>query len=481
MRTIVRVDRIDIKEDVITPELKEINKARLPSNPDWIRQYPDMTDQSKNELIQMIEILQEAYPDLWDIQLSQTVYEYKLSCINPSGYGELARIYEENTKVAQRPNFNIIIKFPHITISNAMRGGLSHEIFDLMVKIVYQSDKSGYEVKIPPYSNHLEITVNNTVQTYLYAREAWIMDNPQVMEEGYIVRYANTIPSFKIRSNLMGTRLTLTPVEYKFGYEHSHLPATNVYNNSTLGKDIKLMFFYFCLGEGEICQVFQMLGTGFNPDIFTMLLYQIDNYVRWESLAGGPHIKMENLIGGSPLRTIPKLTTDEITSYLGFLKIRLRANRQVLGQLAPYPSLSWTIDETGQAIIEDNEELDKFIRYSDRQADYGDKYIYWQDTEGKYYNRTTIAQTVVPTDITTKKFIFRGEEIGLTILVTNNESLSDNFIIHPDLKILIKQKLELIANYEKIRRDIARRATKTAHLRRNSTENNLHLQENTQS
>lgn len=477
MRTIVGVERVNVTTNVITPELKEINQARLPSNPDWVRQYPDMTNQCKTELLQIMEILQEAYPDLWDIQLSQSIYKYKLTCLNPSGYGELAPKYEEIVKIGLKPDFNIIIKFPHITISNAIRGGLTHEIFDLMVNITYRSSKVGYEFKIPPHSNYLEYTTSSSVQTYLDTREAWIMNNPQVIQEGYIIKYSESAASFKIASGLFGTRSTLTPVEYKCGYEHSHLPCTNP---ASMAKDIKLTYFNFCLGEGEICQVFQMLETGFNPDIFTMLLYQIDNYVRWESLDGGPHIKMENLISGTPLRTIPKLTTTEVNSYLSILKIRLGSGTQQA--LGIYPTLTWTTNESNQLVIEDNEELDKFIRYSDRQSDYGgDRYIYWKDGDGRYYNRTTITQSMVPTDITTKTILFRGEEIGLTILLDHNEGLTDNFIIHPALKTLIKQKLELIANYEKTRRDITRRATKAAHLRRSGTENNLHLQENIQS
>jgi len=98
---------------------------------------------------------------------------------------------------------------------------------------------------------------------------------------------------FTIKDNLKGIRGLLSYVEYKCGYAHSHLPSSS-YTSGPLWNP-------FCLGSGEFAQAnteWAMKGHEFTQEAFELLLYQLDAYVRWESLQGGPYMRIENIAIG---------------------------------------------------------------------------------------------------------------------------------------------------------------------------------------
>ncbi|MHA1197787.1 MAG: hypothetical protein ACTSQF_00320, partial [Candidatus Heimdallarchaeaceae archaeon] len=79
----------------------------------------------------------------------------------------------------------------------------------------------------------------------------------------------------------------VSPAEYDNGYMHSHLPAIAVSSVQS--------FNGFCLGEDGIAQTIMMLNSTWSYELFRMAMLQLDDYVRWESLEGGPHICMEDV------------------------------------------------------------------------------------------------------------------------------------------------------------------------------------------
>jgi hypothetical protein len=79
-------------------------------------------------------------------------------------------------------------------------------------------------------------------------------------------------------SGVYGTRMTFDITDAISKYQHSHLPsALNNFNS-------------FCTGE-------QYYGSDGMLDnmTFESLLYRLGELVRWESLEGGPHMRMENI------------------------------------------------------------------------------------------------------------------------------------------------------------------------------------------
>ena len=96
-------------------------------------------------------------------------------------------------------------------------------------------------------------------------------------------------------TSIEGVRGTLSYVEYKCGYRHSHLQGKSEFENSPT-------FSSFCLGTGDYAETQRtwLEGKEFNQEDFELLLYQTGAYVRWESLGGGPYFRMENIaVGGT--------------------------------------------------------------------------------------------------------------------------------------------------------------------------------------
>jgi len=105
-------------------------------------------------------------------------------------------------------------------------------------------------------------------------------------------------------SGLFGTRGTITPDEYNCGYTHSHLSSSNKGKWST-----------FCVGSGTpIHTVLSGLAVDrWNNEAFFSLLLQIQGYVSWESLEGGPYIKMTQIgSNGSMSDPLPRLEEDDL-------------------------------------------------------------------------------------------------------------------------------------------------------------------------
>jgi len=92
---------------------------------------------------------------------------------------------------------------------------------------------------------------------------------------------------FRIKNSLEGVRGTLSYLEYKSGYSHSHLPSRNMENWSS-----------FCLGTGDFAdlnQEWRVEDKKFIQEEFELLLYQLGAYVKWESLGGGPYIRIRGI------------------------------------------------------------------------------------------------------------------------------------------------------------------------------------------
>jgi hypothetical protein len=91
---------------------------------------------------------------------------------------------------------------------------------------------------------------------------------------------------FKIKENLMGIATTFEEDALNSSYHHSHLPS---------GKYTD--FKSFCLGSDTPINLLfhKMKSNAFDEGTFKMLLYTIREYVSWESLEGGPHVRMSNV------------------------------------------------------------------------------------------------------------------------------------------------------------------------------------------
>jgi hypothetical protein len=86
-----------------------------------------------------------------------------------------------------------------------------------------------------------------------------------------------------------GMRTSVTQAEVNVGYRHSHLPRS--------GNGWRT----FCLGGGSSMNrlVMDMVHEAFDVDMFYIFLVHLNDYVRWESLEGGPHVRLNEFRAGT--------------------------------------------------------------------------------------------------------------------------------------------------------------------------------------
>ncbi len=282
-----------------------------------------------------------------------------------------------------RVPYEVIIRFPSITITNGK--GNSHEIKDLYVK--------------------------------------WGFG-----------------PNFIIKEGLRGMRASVTYMEYFSKYLHSHLNAVDLEHAAQSWPT-------FCLGTGDFANLNAEWGTPdrkFVQEEFELLLYQLDAYVRWESLGGGPYIRISSIsVTGNRRRY---LGTSEIED--NFTRI---VKRVLLGENLGFPlkfnnvtrkfdidylELEDYISRTAES---KNVNLTKVKKTPSGEYLYGDltfEIIKGWVTEGNY-------------SLSGSKLIFREKEVPIRIIPIKEEvgNTVERTVVHPDVIKHTQRELIARTNY----------------------------------
>lgn len=99
------------------------------------------------------------------------------------------------------------------------------------------------------------------------------------------------LKTMKISANIQGYRGSVTKEEVHSKYNHSHLRASDCKRISD-----------FCLGDSEMAVlVAEMKTQPITPQKFEFYCGSLDQYVRWESLEGTPHIKFGSISNNSDI------------------------------------------------------------------------------------------------------------------------------------------------------------------------------------
>ncbi len=105
-------------------------------------------------------------------------------------------------------------------------------------------------------------------------------------------------------------RATYTESELCEGYVHSHTKCRSFSKKQTL-----ITYTSMCLGSGPINNTLKTLRTsGFDLDFVGLFCQELENYLKVESLQGGPYIKMSSLTARNfqSIYTFPDTTFKEI-------------------------------------------------------------------------------------------------------------------------------------------------------------------------
>jgi len=280
--------------------------------------------------------------------------------------------------------YDVIILFPEVTLTNGVRG-VSYKIKDLYVKLEYDED-------------------------------------------------------FVLKKSMQGRRGILSVTDYSCGYRHSHLPSSGMgWTN-------------FCLGASELSAITTDLSSpreiqgDFSIIQFELHMYQIDAYVKWESLGGGPHFRIRTI-------RIPGETRHILESRKSSIYT------EILRKIDNFPV---KFDNTNKRFVIDFLELEDFL--TKRIVDFGlidnvmckkagDSYIYSTSYDLNFL-RDKIIKANRKLEEDAVQYTFKGEKKRVVVEeldVTEDMEKNLEDVMHPDITRYVLRKLESFINYHFIK------------------------------
>ena len=242
------------------------------------------------------------------------------------------------------------------------------------------------------------------------------------------------------KSGISGFRTTLTDAELNTGYLHSHLRRfSEFYFDFFNGGRVPER--WFCLGSSETLDLLDIMcgAEEFDKNLFELFLYTLDSFMKWESLEGGPYIKMKYI----------KLGDDEEHIYSIRREVLEMAKDLVRNNADLQYKLRYTFSAGNVAVIPDMDFEEKLKKvFLDSNFMVGlctyDRRNYWVISE-RHSN--------TPAYTGDGGFLFRGYRINPKVIKTvyqKNKELLDTstFIIHPDLCHIVAEYLNKIVTFK---------------------------------
>ena len=225
-------------------------------------------------------------------------------------------------------------------------------------------------------------------------------------------------------NSISGFRTTLTDAELHTGYLHSHLSSVDrSYFESFNTKDVPNR--WFCLGSGETLDLLNIMNGAdeFDKNLFELFLYTLDGFVKWESLEGGPYIKLRSIqLNSENDRYKYQIRTHIVESAKDILRYDTDLQRKLKytfsnGNVSVIPDMDF--EEVLKIYFLDKNLMSVFCIYESRD--------YWKVPE-KYLNTLDYTEN--------EGILFRGYKKSLKLIDTvyqKNRELLDtsNLIIHP--------------------------------------------------
>ena len=288
-----------------------------------------------------MEIITEEVNPLFDISLLKVNdyfvhndYEYsffRVTSISENDYIYAEKYDGDNYQIV---NFNYTFKYEDL---NRYIKVINDEDFinnitnflDLHKKIshiIYKADNAcqDYYTEVVKYENkkklvrftdvlkhhfddsHYELNiVDNKVEIILKYDDVTIENSEgdsHLIKSMFVKLHFNNLTN-KFENRLEGYRGDISIKELCSTYAHSHLSTYTRY------------FQTFCLGASELSIILNDISNKqFNADTFDLLLYTIAEYVKWESLEGGPYIKIKNLNYNNGNTSLTSFDNDDVNN-----------------------------------------------------------------------------------------------------------------------------------------------------------------------
>ena len=305
----------------------------------------------------------------------------------------LTEMFDDNWDIVETVTDNkyalsLVLKFPEITIKNGRAG--KKTLYDLFIKVEFDEN----------------LTVTKRMQ---------------------------------------GRRGAITYSEYISGYRHSHLPSSSSHSgdmeNMCEWKD-------FCLGNSEMSAIQRdwqvdrnsSAGEPFSIIQFELFMYQIEAYAGWESLGGGPYIRIEN-----------------VHNYEGVTKLNDRLLNNIYGnEIKNLKEFKVSFDNSKNKFIVDLEELEATLTKMDISVDRVQKtrdgsYIYSNNASLQLILSKISEQNIkfLVEDEKSNAFLFRNKPAPTYILEfdVKEDTSTAKEVVHPDLTKYFSNKLESHINH----------------------------------
>lgn len=217
-------------------------------------------------------------------------------------------------------------------------------------------------------SGHLELLIRYPHITITNTKK-----ESREIEELYCVLTFNE--SFLLKG-FEGFRAKMSFNDVKNGYRHSHLNSRNLENLFTASA--------FCTGSTDLTALKSEFMEGFDADRFDLFLYQINNFVEWESLEGTPYVHLSTVnnrnftvLSREPLDLAQTITNDfnkfcaaykenpdlfkPLLNYNNLssnIEVSIQNVTDLARALAPYSTYYGTLDSNGEVQTVNNEIYD---------------------------------------------------------------------------------------------------------------------------
>lgn len=402
----------------------KLNLSSNYSNADWVERQVSkgrLTRALADTIPKLMEAGEIAFPGRWDIQFGYRLDIKQQWHHNTYGYGGF-----------DTDRFHHVLTTNNLTEQQLYSISNDYILYECYKSPAGEKFKTVFETKIVMTTARIvihfpEVTITNKYRQSHDIKDLFIA--LQFDSRGQVL------------NDLQGTRSTYSELEVVGSYVHSHLRSVDFKKE----KGSVLTYASFCKGTGSILSCLSFYNADKSLPNLLSILYHLNTTANHESIDGGPHYRMESLMGKEGLSTAPSDSNrQEAWSDISF---NIYQTGLTVGTNYIPLALDWTYNAaTNKYSIVDNDKLNTFCVEYAKGTD-SKKWLVLKADNGMFYKQTTSLNFRRSDYPQYTKFIpFRGQRFQFAVYAKPGPVISDKKVyIHPLIKEYVKSKLESFA------------------------------------